>query len=87
MYAERKAAEAAACGDSARAAYWTRIKEVVDQAPPLSAEQVARLQILMRPDFVRDAPEPRQLRTQARRGTSIRNGEGTQVAAPTAVAG
>jgi len=87
MYAERKIAEAVARGDSTQAAYWTRIKEVVDQAPPLSAEQIARLQILMRPDFVRDAPEPRRLRTPARRSTGTRHSDATTVAAPTAVTG
>lgn len=49
MYAELKAREAEARGDHAKAAYWRRIKAKVDEAPPLTPEQVAQLRILLAP--------------------------------------
>jgi len=52
-YAERKAREAAERGDTAKAAYWLRIKELVDAAPPLSQAQRTQLRILLTP-----APAP-----------------------------
>lgn len=57
-YAERKAAEARARGDEARAAYWDAIRAKVDQAPPLNGEQRARLAVLLRPS-VPQVPAPR----------------------------
>lgn len=50
MNARERAALAAEQGDSATAAYWTRIAEVVDKAPPLSPEQKSILSVLLRPD-------------------------------------
>lgn len=47
MGAEQLAVEAAARGDKAGEAYWLHIKEQVDQAPPLSPEQAARLRVLV----------------------------------------
>ncbi|WP_169316749.1 hypothetical protein [Actinacidiphila oryziradicis] len=47
MNAEAKAAEAAARGDKTGEAYWLHVKKVVDQAPPLSNEQVSRLRVLI----------------------------------------
>lgn len=51
--AEQMAAEAAARGDKAGEAYWLHVQEVVEQAPPLSPEQIARLRVLVWSD-----PEP-----------------------------
>lgn len=48
-YAERMAREAEERGDAARAAYWCRIKAVVDLAPPLGDAQRDRLRILLAP--------------------------------------
>jgi hypothetical protein len=45
--AAQLAADAAARGDKAQAAYWLHVQQVVDQAPPLSAEQVSKLRILI----------------------------------------
>jgi hypothetical protein len=47
MDAAQLAAEAAARGDKAGEAYWLHVLKVVDQAPPLSPEQVARLRVLI----------------------------------------
>jgi hypothetical protein len=47
MYAERKAQEAEARGDRAKAAYWRRIQAKVDEAPPLTPTQIAQLRILL----------------------------------------
>jgi hypothetical protein len=49
MHAARMAAEAEARGDTAKARFWLRIKARVDEAPPLSPEQSARLRILLAP--------------------------------------
>jgi hypothetical protein len=48
-YAERMARLAEESGDDAKAAYWRRIKARVDEAPPLSSEQIAQLRILLAP--------------------------------------
>lgn len=50
MYAEQRAAEAAERGDAAGQAYWLHVKNLVDQAPPLSPEQMARLRVLVSSD-------------------------------------
>jgi hypothetical protein len=47
MDAEKLAAEAAARGDKAGEAYWLRVQRLVNEAPPLSPEQVGRLQVLI----------------------------------------
>ncbi|MFD7003948.1 hypothetical protein ACFWA5_48940 [Streptomyces mirabilis] len=47
MDAEQLAAEAAARGDKAGEAYWLHVQKVVDQAPPLGPEQIARLRVLI----------------------------------------
>ena len=47
MNAQQLAAEAAARGDMAGEAYWLNVQRVVDQAPPLSPEQVSRLRVLL----------------------------------------
>ncbi|MET9762057.1 hypothetical protein ABZ016_23875 [Streptomyces sp. NPDC006372] len=47
MDAEKLAAEAAARGDKAGEAYWLGVQRLVNEAPPLSPEQVARLQVLI----------------------------------------
>ena len=47
MNAEQLAADAAARGDKAGEAYWLHVARVVDQAPPLSPEQVSRLRVLI----------------------------------------
>lgn len=47
MDAAQLAAEAAARGDKAGERYWLHVAHVVDQAPPLSPEQVSRLQVLI----------------------------------------
>ncbi|MEU1447069.1 hypothetical protein [Streptomyces mirabilis] len=47
MNAAKLAAEAAERGDKAGEAYWLHVQKVVDQAPPLSPEQVARLRVLL----------------------------------------
>lgn len=49
MTAREKAAQAAAEGDTQKAAYWTRIAETVDLAPPLGPGQIATLRALMYP--------------------------------------
>lgn len=54
MNARQKAAEAAARGDTAGERYWLHVADVVDQAPPLSPEQIARLRVLLWSD-----PAPR----------------------------
>lgn len=53
MNAWEKAAEAAARGDRAGESYWLHVAKTVDQAPPLSPEQVAKLRIL-----IWSGPEP-----------------------------
>lgn len=50
MYAAQKIAEALERGDERAAAYWQRIKDLVDQAPPLSPEQRDRLRVLLQPN-------------------------------------
>jgi hypothetical protein len=45
--AELLAAEAAARGDKAGETYWLHVHKVVNEAPPLSPEQVARLRVLI----------------------------------------
>ncbi|MFJ9903947.1 hypothetical protein ACIRVK_13750 [Streptomyces sp. NPDC101152] len=47
MNAGDLAAEAAARGDKAGEAYWLHVQEVVDQAPPLSPEQISKLRVLI----------------------------------------
>ncbi len=47
MNAEELAAECEARGDMAGARYWRHVQAVVDEAPPLSPEQVARLRVLV----------------------------------------
>ncbi|MEU0588274.1 hypothetical protein [Streptomyces sp. NPDC006132] len=47
MDAEKLAAEAAARGDKAGEAYWLGVLKCVNEAPPLSPEQVGRLQVLI----------------------------------------
>lgn len=47
MNALQLAAEAAARGDRAGEAYWLGVQRVVDQAPPLTPEQVSRLRVLI----------------------------------------
>jgi hypothetical protein len=47
MNAEKLAAEAAARGDKAGERYWLGVARVVDEAPPLSPEQIARLRVLI----------------------------------------
>lgn len=49
MYAAKKVAEAIAAGDEASQRYWERVRDVVDAAPELTAEQRDRLRILLRP--------------------------------------
>jgi hypothetical protein len=46
------AADAAARGDHAGEQYWLGVQKVVDQAPPLSPEQIARLRVLIWADAV-----------------------------------
>ncbi len=53
MNAEEMAAECDARGDMAGARYWRHVEHVVSQAPPLSPEQISRLQVLIWSD-----PEP-----------------------------
>jgi hypothetical protein len=48
-YAAYMAEQAAARGDTAQVTYWTRIKNLVDQAPPLTNEQAAQIRSLLRP--------------------------------------
>jgi hypothetical protein len=48
-WAERKAAEAEAEGNHARAQYYRDIKALVDEAPPFTEEQKAKLRVLLRP--------------------------------------
>lgn len=50
MDAAQLAAEAAARGDKAGERYWLHVAHVVDQAPPLSIEQVSRLRVLIHGD-------------------------------------
>lgn len=50
MDAVQLAAEAAARGDKAGERYWLHVAHVVDQAPPLVPEQVARLRVLIHGD-------------------------------------
>lgn len=57
-WAERKAREAEACGDTHAVAYWLHIKATVDKAPPLSEAQKAKLRILLRPAPVTADPMP-----------------------------
>jgi hypothetical protein len=45
--AEQMAAECEARGDTAGARYWRHVEAVVNEAPPLSPEQVSRLQVLI----------------------------------------
>lgn len=47
MDAVQLAADAAARGDKAGEAYWLHVARVVDEAPPLSPEQVSRLRVLI----------------------------------------
>lgn len=47
MNAQQMAADAAARGDKAGERYWLGIQKVVDQAPPLSSEQISRLRVLI----------------------------------------
>lgn len=47
MNAEQLAAECEAHGDMAGARYWRHVEAVVSEAPPLSPEQVSRLQVLI----------------------------------------
>lgn len=47
MNAEKLAAECEARGDKAGARYWLHVQKVVDEAPPLSPQQVARLRVLV----------------------------------------
>lgn len=47
MDAVQLATEAATRGDKAGEAYWLHVARVVDEAPPLSPEQVARLRVLV----------------------------------------
>ncbi|MDK1344168.1 hypothetical protein QNO09_12815 [Streptomyces sp. 378] len=53
MDAEKLAAEAAARGDKAGETYWLHVLKLVNEAPPLGPETVARLQVLIWTD-----PEP-----------------------------
>jgi len=48
-YAAEKIAEAAESGDQAAARYWTRIRDLVNESPPLTLEQRGRLAALLRP--------------------------------------
>lgn len=50
MNARQLAADAAARGDRAGEQYWLHVQAVVDQAPPLSPEQVSRLRVLIHSD-------------------------------------
>ncbi|MEH0587397.1 hypothetical protein QA942_26255 [Streptomyces sp. B21-106] len=50
MNASQLAAEAAARGDKAGETYWLHVEKTVDQAPPLSPEQVAKLRVLVGAD-------------------------------------
>jgi len=50
MDAAQLAAEAEARGDMAGARYWRHVEAVVSEAPPLSPEQVSRLQVLIHGD-------------------------------------
>lgn len=54
MNARQKAAEAIAQGDVAGERYWLSIADTVDQAPPLTAEQLTRLRILVAADLQTD---------------------------------
>ncbi|MET7890622.1 hypothetical protein [Streptomyces mirabilis] len=47
MNAIELAAEAAERGDKAGEAYWLHVQKTVDQAPPLSPEQISRLRVLL----------------------------------------
>ncbi|MFI2202650.1 hypothetical protein ACH47Z_18095 [Streptomyces sp. NPDC020192] len=47
MNAEELAAECEARGDMAGARYWRHVEAVVNAAPPLCPEQVARLRVLI----------------------------------------
>lgn len=47
MDAVQLAAEAAARGDKAGETYWLHVARVVDEAPPLAPEQVAKLRVLI----------------------------------------
>lgn len=47
MNAEERAAEAAARGDLAGERYWLGIARIVDEAPPLSPEQISKLRVLI----------------------------------------
>lgn len=51
-YAERMAREATQRGDAPKAAYWLRIKAVVDTAPELGQAQKDQLRILLAPAAV-----------------------------------
>jgi hypothetical protein len=59
-YAAAKIVEAEESGDTAAIAYWTGIRDLVDQAPPLSAEQRAVLTVLLRPSASARVAEPTQ---------------------------
>lgn len=47
MNAEELAAECEARGDMAGARYWQHVQAVVEEAPPLSPEQISRLRVLI----------------------------------------
>jgi hypothetical protein len=47
-YADAKITEARARGDVAAVKFWTRVRDVVDQAPPMSVGLAARLTVVMR---------------------------------------
>ncbi|MFB6567364.1 hypothetical protein [Streptomyces noursei] len=53
LYEDRKIREALERGDTAKADFWRRVKADVDQAPPLSPEQIAKLRVLIAPDLAR----------------------------------
>lgn len=48
-HADRMIAEALERGDDGKVRYWTRIRDLVDQAPPLTSAQRDQLRVLLRP--------------------------------------
>lgn len=58
FWEERMAAEAEAAGDHAGSRYWRSLKALVDQAPPLTPAQKAKLRVLMRPSSTVEATVP-----------------------------
>lgn len=60
-HADRMIAEALEQGDAVKVRYWTRIRGLVDEAPPLDGAQRDQLRLLLRPEAAVIADQARRM--------------------------